>query len=138
MCAHFRLSSEVAERRVKIFSSSRWHPSLSVIFATVASIAITSYSCNYLHSMQHVALLYRLLFLPNVLLNYEERRRGDLCSRSKSPMPFKRDLALQNIPFSKQPFKMQPRLENKTSLEVSNIICPLVHTKIDQSMLVAI
>ena len=27
-------------------------------------------------------------------------------------MPFKRDLALQNMPLSKQPFKMQPRIEN--------------------------
>ena len=28
-------------------------------------------------------------------------------------MPFKRDLALQNIPLSKQPFKMQPQVENE-------------------------
>ena len=28
-------------------------------------------------------------------------------------MPFKRDLALQNIPLSKQPFKMQPQIENE-------------------------
>ena len=28
-------------------------------------------------------------------------------------MPFKRNLALQNIPFSKQPFKTQPQIENE-------------------------
>ena len=28
-------------------------------------------------------------------------------------MPFKRDLALQNIPLSKQPFKTQPQIENE-------------------------
>jgi hypothetical protein len=28
-------------------------------------------------------------------------------------MPFKRDLALQNIPLSKQPFKMQPQTQNE-------------------------
>ena len=33
------------------------------------------------------------------------------CSRLKSSMPFKCDLALQNIPLSKQPFKMQPQIE---------------------------
>ena len=38
-----------------------------------------------------------------------------LCSvpRLKSSMPFKHDLALQNIPLSKQPFKMQPQIENE-------------------------
>src|ERR1700738_4496830 len=35
------------------------------------------------------------------------------CSRLKSSMPFKRDLALQNIPLSKQPFKTQPQIENE-------------------------
>ena len=34
-------------------------------------------------------------------------------SRLKSSMPFKRDLALQNIPLSKQPFKMQPQIQNE-------------------------
>ena len=31
---------------------------------------------------------------------------------------------LQNVPRSKQPFKMQPQIETKTSLEVLNLICP--------------
>jgi hypothetical protein len=35
------------------------------------------------------------------------------CSRSKSSMPFKHDLALQNMPLSKQPFKSQPQIENE-------------------------
>ena len=35
------------------------------------------------------------------------------CSRLQSSMPFKRDLALQNISLLKQPFKRQPRIENE-------------------------
>jgi hypothetical protein len=35
------------------------------------------------------------------------------CSRLKFSMSFKRDVALQNIPLSKEPFKMQPQLENE-------------------------
>ena len=38
-------------------------------------------------------------------------RSTNQCSRLKSP--FKRDLALQNIRFSKQPFSMQPQIENE-------------------------
>ena len=30
-------------------------------------------------------------------------------------MPFKRDLALQNTPLSKQPFKTQPQIKNEDS-----------------------
>ena len=33
-------------------------------------------------------------------------------SSLKSSMPFKCDLALQNTPLSKQPFKTQPKFEN--------------------------
>ena len=41
-------------------------------------------------------------------------------------MPFNCDLALQNIPLPKQPFKTQPQIENEgvTLLEVLDIICP--------------
>jgi hypothetical protein len=39
-------------------------------------------------------------------------------------LPFKHDLALQNIPLSKQPFETQPTFKMKTSLEVLNIIMP--------------
>ena len=35
------------------------------------------------------------------------------CSRLKPSMPFKRDLALQNIPLLTQPFKTQPQIENE-------------------------
>ena len=35
------------------------------------------------------------------------------CSRLKSSMPFKHVLALQNIPLSTQPFKMQSQIENE-------------------------
>jgi hypothetical protein len=38
---------------------------------------------------------------------------GRQCSRMKSSMSFKCDLALQNIPLSKQPFRMQPQTENE-------------------------
>ena len=39
------------------------------------------------------------------------------CSRLESPMPVKRDLALLNIPLSKQPFKTQPQIENEDITE---------------------
>jgi hypothetical protein len=45
------------------------------------------------------------------------------CSIFKSSMPFKCDLALQNIPLSKHPSKRNPKLKMKTSLEALNIIC---------------
>ena len=35
------------------------------------------------------------------------------CLRLKSSMPFKRGSALQTTPLSKQPFKMQPQIENE-------------------------
>ena len=52
-------------------------------------------------------------------------------------MLFKGDLALQNLPLSKQPFQMQPKLKMKTSLEVPIVLCPLgiVHAKFDKSIL---
>ena len=40
-------------------------------------------------------------------------RQYDQCSRLKSSMPFKRDLAFQNKPLPKQPFKMQPQMEKE-------------------------
>ena len=43
------------------------------------------------------------------------------CSRLKSSMTFKRTLALLNVPLSKQPFKCNPKLKMKTSLEWCNI-----------------
>ena len=40
-------------------------------------------------------------------------------------MPFKRDLALQNIPLSTQPFKTQPQIENEdVTLEILYTISP--------------
>ena len=42
------------------------------------------------------------------LINYHRQY-----SRLKSSMPFKCDLALQNISLSKQPSKMQPQIENE-------------------------
>ena len=38
---------------------------------------------------------------------------GDQCSRVKSSMPFKHDVAPQNIFLSKQPFKTQPQIDNE-------------------------
>ena len=43
-------------------------------------------------------------------------------------MPFKRDLALQNTPVTKQPFKTQPQIEMKTSLEVFQYNMPTTKT----------
>ena len=52
--------------------------------------------------------------MPKMNLNQEEKILRDWqCSRLKSSMPFKPDLALQNIPLSKQPFKTQPQIENE-------------------------
>ena len=47
-----------------------------------------------------------------------------LVFKMRSLMPFKRDLALQNIPLSNNLSKHNPELEMNTSLEVHNIICP--------------
>ena len=44
----------------------------------------------------------------------------DKCPMLKSSMPFKCDMALQNMLLSKHPFKMQPQIEINTSLEVLN------------------
>ena len=43
------------------------------------------------------------------------------CSRLKSSMPFKCDLALRNIPSENNSTKRNPKLKMKTSLEVLNI-----------------
>ena len=51
-------------------------------------------------------------------MNYEQ------CSRLKSSMPFKCDLALQSIPLSKQPFKTQPQIENKDTTRRRQYNCP--------------
>ena len=54
---------------------------------------------------------------------------GDQCSRLKLSLPFKCDLALQNIPFSQNnPSKRNPKLKMKTSLEVLDLICPPTRT----------
>jgi hypothetical protein len=47
---------------------------------------------------------------PSFLLDITPSKQ---CSRLKSSMPFKLDLALQNIPLSKQPFKMQPHIKHE-------------------------
>jgi hypothetical protein len=41
------------------------------------------------------------------------RKNVHQCLRLKFSMPFKRDLALQNIPLSKQPFKIQLQTQNE-------------------------
>ena len=45
------------------------------------------------------------------------------CSRLKSSMPFKRDLALQIYLSQNNPLKHNPKLKRKMSLEVLIIIC---------------
>ena len=44
---------------------------------------------------------------------YEYGNYSTQFSRLKSSMPFKRDLALQNVPLSKQPFKTRPQIEDE-------------------------
>ena len=64
--------------------------------------------------------------------NQHERWRswiGDgQCSRLKSPMPFKHDSALQNIPLSQRPFKMQPQIENEDVTWSPQFILPATWT----------
>ena len=50
-------------------------------------------------------------------------------------MPFRHNLALQNIPLTKQLFKRNAKLKLEMSLEVLNIICMsnTLHTKNDES-----
>jgi hypothetical protein len=48
----------------------------------------------------------------------------DQWSRLKSSMPFKHNLALHNIPLSKQPFKMQPQIGNEDVTWSSQYIYP--------------
>ena len=43
-------------------------------------------------------------------------------------MPFKRYLALQNTPRSKQPFKTQPKLKMKMSPDILNNYIPAART----------
>ena len=50
-----------------------------------------------------------MLFGRTSILNTDGRQ----CSRLKSLMLFKHDLALQNIPLSKQPFKTHSQIENE-------------------------
>ena len=50
------------------------------------------------------------------------------CSRLKSSMPFKCNLAFQNIPFSKQPSKMQPQIENEDVTSSLQYTMPLART----------
>ena len=49
------------------------------------------------------------------------------CSRFKSSMPFKCDLVLQNIYLSKQPFKIQPQIENEDVIWSSQCDMPVKH-----------
>ena len=49
------------------------------------------------------------------------------CSRSKSSMPFKHDLPLQNIPLPKQPIKMQPQIEKRRRRHLKSSIQTTQH-----------
>ena len=51
--------------------------------------------------------------MNRTIINLEEEVDCGQHSSMKSSMPFKHDLARQNIPLSKQPFKMQPQIENE-------------------------
>ena len=44
---------------------------------------------------------------------FEVMINNNQCSRLKSSMPFKRNSSLQNIPLLKQPFKIDPQIENE-------------------------
>ena len=50
------------------------------------------------------------------------------CSRLKSSMPFKHDMALQNIHLSKQSFKIQPQIENEDGTRSPQYNMPAIRT----------
>ena len=68
----------------------------------------------------HVCTFIMLKVQALLDTNCWDPSRINLCRASnafslvfKSSMPFKCDLALQSIPLSKQPFKLQPQIENE-------------------------
>ena len=63
-------------------------------------------TCNWLE----LQTLGSQLVMPK---NLPGHKLGSLWRLIKSSIPFKRDLAPQNIPLSKQPFKTQPQIENE-------------------------
>ena len=61
--------------------------------------------------------------IANIVHLLLTRAKGQ-CSRSKTSMPFKHDLALQSIPLSKQPFKTQPQIaKQRRHLKSLDRIC---------------
>jgi hypothetical protein len=54
-----------------------------------------------------------MIIMAKLAPHIGEGRGGKHYSRMQSSMPFKRDLALQNVPLSKQTFEMQPDIENE-------------------------
>jgi hypothetical protein len=60
-----------------------------------------------LHQLDH-RYIYREVCINKLYIYIWIVIHLEQCSRLKSSMPFKHDVALQNIPLPKQPFKMQP------------------------------
>ena len=59
---------------------------------------------------------------------------GNQCSRLKSSMPFKHNLAIQNIPLSKQPFNTQPQIKNEDITWSPQYYLPIKHCLYDNCL----
>jgi hypothetical protein len=73
-----------------------------------------AFDMGQLHGPWCKRSLYKLCpFKRKFIVVQTWRLACNQCSRLKSLVPFKCNLALQNIPLSKQPFKTQPQIENE-------------------------
>ena len=108
----------------------RWlatQPAFDWLFGAIVCAIIPIQYCP-IHQPRKKNGIYRHIYhasspalIATLDIVHEDSRQ---CSRLRSSMPFKRDLAPQNIPLSKQPSKRNPKLKMQTSLEVLDIIYP--------------
>ena len=84
-------------------SPTDWHPWLLLSWLTTYDLS----SYAFVVVATNLATPFPLSLLHPSLQHFVQ------CSRLKSSMPFKCDLVLQYIPLSKQPFIMQPQIENE-------------------------
>ena len=83
------------------------------MLVTTFKLRYFTYKTRQIYHIQLVVLFGHLFYGFFWVCNSHKRSNDVQCSRLKPSMPFKRDLGLQNIPLSKQPFKMQPQIENE-------------------------
>ena len=94
-------------------------PNPPLFFLPTKHAIVSRHGPFSLHTMHEGPWLHKTTFPTLMVRPLDERQGPSLlqghgqCSRLKSSMPFKHDLALQNIPLSKQPYKTQPQIENE-------------------------